>query len=355
MLESAEASRMASNSEVCKEDLFSCSVSFSSGPDHKESIRWVKERYNGLVLSVLTCSSGSPSEMEICVKKLQAFGVQVSLEQCRTLIQNTVLQPDVKRYLFFSSRGFGLALAVIFYMCLWANIYSIVRMFAIGQQWWSIILVSLGAAAITTVTILIIDHRQRKINVNTDVRLAAANDSFLKHHMLIGVTDGMRNYRNTLKLWFVHFDPRRCLRTLSQRLEEMKRERTPALRRCLDHLCIVMETVVTPDPGTDGSEMEEGDARGQTEASPLLSVGRGSQKKPLLCSEIVPLIQEGEPDVMAHQLLVIFSACYVRLLITGQLPAVSVVRHAEKINAPCLCQFIEASALEGEQCWSKPR
>ncbi|XP_069097613.1 transmembrane protein 268 isoform X2 [Pleurodeles waltl] len=283
---------MASNPEVCMEDLFSCSISFSSGPDHKDSIRWVKERYNGLVLSVLTCSSGSPSEMETCVKKLQTFGVQVSLEQCRTLIQSTVLQPDIKRYLFFNSRGFGLALAVIFYMCIWANIYSIVRMFAIGQQWWSIILVSLIAAAITTITILIIDHRQRE----------------------------------------------------------------PALRRCLDHLCIAMETAIDPGPGTDGSNGEaEGAARGHSEESPLLSVGRASQKKPLLCSEMVPLIQEGEPDVMAHQLLIIFSACYVRLLITGQLTEVSVVRHAEKINAPCLCQFIEASALEGEQCWSNPR
>ncbi|KAJ1145788.1 hypothetical protein NDU88_012072 [Pleurodeles waltl] len=347
---------MASNPEVCMEDLFSCSISFSSGPDHKDSIRWVKERYNGLVLSVLTCSSGSPSEMETCVKKLQTFGVQVSLEQCRTLIQSTVLQPDIKRYLFFNSRGFGLALAVIFYMCIWANIYSIVRMFAIGQQWWSIILVSLIAAAITTITILIIDHRQREINVNTDVRLAAANDSFLKHHVLIGVTNDMRSYRNTLKLWFVHFDPRRCLQTLSQRLADMKRERTPALRRCLDHLCIAMETAIDPGPGTDGSNGEaEGAARGHSEESPLLSVGRASQKKPLLCSEMVPLIQEGEPDVMAHQLLIIFSACYVRLLITGQLTEVSVVRHAEKINAPCLCQFIEASALEGEQCWSNPR
>ncbi|XP_069465780.1 transmembrane protein 268 isoform X2 [Ambystoma mexicanum] len=313
-----------------------------------------QERYNGLVLSVLRCSMGSPSEMETCVKKLQAFGVRISLEQCRSTIQNTVLRPDIKRYLFFNSRGFGLALAVIFYICVWANLYSTVRMFSFGQSWWSGIAVSLAAALITTVTILVIDCQQREINVNTDVRLAAANESFLKHCLLVGVTDDKQNYSNSLQLWFVHFDPKGCLWYLSQRLDVMKQSQMPALRKCLDHLCIVIETVVDPGPDETEGRVESG-AKRLSEEMPLLSKGASARTKPLLYSQIMPLIQEGASEVMAHQLVVVFSACYVRLLVTGQLPEVSVTRHSEKMNAPCLCQFIETTALEDGPFWTKPR
>lgn len=54
---------------------------------------------------------------------------------------------------------------------------------------------------------------------------------------------------------------------------------------------------------------------------------------------------------MAQQLLVIFSGCYVRLLVTGQLPRALAGGHLEHSSVPCLCQFIETTALNTHQSW----
>ncbi|XP_061332536.1 transmembrane protein 268 isoform X2 [Pezoporus flaviventris] len=251
--------------------------------DLKEgSLQWVKEPLNGQVLMVLSmdnsCSATS-FDMELCAEKLQSLGVQVAAEQWRRLIQDAVLKPEVRRYMFYNSRAFQIAIAVVFYMSLWTNIYTTVQLCSFGRYWEASVLVTLAAVAVTVVVILVIDHRQRK----------------------------------------------------------------PALRHSLDELCVVMEAVVSPDLGTEEEASRE--------ESPLLSSGVNLNKEPVTCNELLHLVPEGPPEVMAQQLLVIFSGCYVRLLVTGRLPRAMAGGHLEQSSVPCLCQYIQSSVLNAHRSW----
>ncbi|XP_063208957.1 transmembrane protein 268 isoform X1 [Chroicocephalus ridibundus] len=315
--------------------------------DLKEgSLQWVKEPLNGQVLMVLSmdnnCSATS-FDMELCAEKLKSLGVQVPAEQWRRLIQDAVLKPEVRRYMFYNSRVFQIAIAVVFYVSLWTNIYSTVQLCSFGRYWEASVLVTLAAVAVTVVVILVIDRRQRKINMNTDVRLAAVNEIFIKHSLILGITDALDGPHNILQLWFVRFSPERCLQSLSAHIADLQRTRESGLRHSLDQLCVVMEAVVQPNPGTEEEASRE--------ESPLLSSGGNLNKQPVTCNELLRLVPEGPPEVMAQQLLVIFSGCYVRLLVTGRLPRAVAGGHLEHSSVPCLCQFIETAALNTHRSW----
>lgn len=64
------------------------------------------------------------------------------------------------------------------------------------------------------------------------------------------------------------------------------------LRHSLDQLCVVMEVVVRPDPGTEEEASHE--------ESPLLSSGVNVNKEPVTCNELLRLIPEGPPEVMRN-------------------------------------------------------
>ncbi|XP_006137245.2 transmembrane protein 268 isoform X1 [Pelodiscus sinensis] len=310
-------------------------------------LHWGKEPHNGQVLLVLTanntCSSTS-FDMELCAEKLKTFGIQMPVDQWKSLIQNAILDPEVRRYMFYNSRAFGIAIAVIFYISIWANIYSTMQLYSFGLHWEVSILVTLAAMALTIIVILVIDQHQKKIHVNTDVRLAAANEVFMKHNVLLGVTDVMDRHQNILQLGFVHFNLEKCFQSLADCITELKSNDQSALRHKLDQFCVTMETVI---------QMGQGRAEeSSSEDSPLLPNGK---KGTLAFNELLPLIPEGAPEVMAQQLLVIFSAYYIRLLISGQLPEVLMLRHVEHTNIPCLCQFIETNVLDTGHCCFKVR
>ncbi|XP_068513403.1 transmembrane protein 268 isoform X1 [Anas acuta] len=309
-----------------------------------ESRREGKDPPNGQVLMVLSmdnnCSATS-FDMELCAEKLKSLGVQVAADEWRTLIQEAILKPEVRRYMFYNSRAFQIAIAVIFYMSLWTNIYSTVQLCSFGRYWEASVLVTLAAVAITVVVILVLDRRQRKINMNTDVRLAAVNEFFIKHSLILGITDVLDGPHSILQLWFVHFSPERCLQSLSAHLEELRQTRESGLRHSLDQLCVVMEAAVQPEPAAEEASCEE---------SPLLSNGVNFKKEPVMCNQLLRLIPEGPPEVMAQQLLVIFSGCYVRLLVSGRLPKTTAAGHVEPSSVPCLCQFIQSAALSTQQC-----
>ncbi|XP_062446929.1 transmembrane protein 268 isoform X4 [Rhea pennata] len=288
--------------------IFCCKSDLNEG-----SLQWAKEPRNGQVLMVLSmgnnCSATS-FDMELCAEKLKSLGIQVAGDRWSRLIQDAVLKPQVRRYMFYNSRAFQIAIAVIFYVSLWTNIYSTIQLYSFGRSWEASMLVTIAAVAVTVVMILIIDRRQRK-------------------------------------LWFVHFSPEQCLQSLSARLADLRRKQESHLRHSLDQLCVVMETAVQPDLG----KVEQV----SSEESPLLSSGVNLKKEPVTCNELLCLIPEGPPEVMAQQLLVIFSGCYVRLLVSGQLPQALAAGHMEHRKVPCLCQFIETSALNTRQCWFMSR
>ncbi|XP_010213734.1 PREDICTED: transmembrane protein C9orf91 homolog isoform X2 [Tinamus guttatus] len=252
---------------------------------------------NGQVLMVLSmdnnCSATS-FDMELCTEKLKSLGVQVAVDQWRSLLQDAVLKPEVRRYMFYNSRAFRMAIAMIFYMSLWTNIYSTVQLCSFGRYWAASVLVTVAAVAVTAVVILIIGRRQRKINVNTDVRLAAVNEIFIKHNLILGITDVLDGLHNVLQLWFVHFSPERCLQALSARLAELRRMQESDLRHSLDQICVVMETAVQPDPG----KVEQV----SSEETPLLSTEVNLTKEPVTCNELLCLIPEGPPEVMRNPL-----------------------------------------------------
>uniref|UniRef100_A0A8B9TPJ6 Transmembrane protein 268 n=1 Tax=Anas platyrhynchos TaxID=8839 RepID=A0A8B9TPJ6_ANAPL len=273
----------------------SLSSIFYCKSDLKEgSLQWAKDPPNGQVLMVLSmdnnCSATS-FDMELCAEKLKSLGVQVAADEWRTLIQEAILKPEVRRYMFYNSRAFQIAIAVI--------------------------------------------------NMNTDVRLAAVNEFFIKHSLILGITDVLDGPHSILQLWFVHFSPERCLQSLSAHLEELRQTRESGLRHSLDQLCVVMEAVVQPEPAAEEASCEE---------SPLLSNGVNFKKEPVMCNQLLRLIPEGPPEVMAQQLLVIFSGCYVRLLVSGRLPPTTAAGHVEPSSVPCLCQFIQSAALSTQQC-----
>ncbi|XP_064533184.1 transmembrane protein 268 isoform X2 [Pseudopipra pipra] len=281
----------------------------------EESLQWVTEPLKDQVLLVLsmdnTCSTSS-FDMELCAEKLKALGVQV------------------------------------FYMSLWTNLYSTVQLCSFGRSWVSSVLVTLAAVAVTVLVILVMDRRQRKINVNTDVRLAAVNEIFIKHSLILGITDVLEGPHNILQLWFVQFSPERCLQALSSHLTHLQSTAQAGLRHRLDKLCVVMEAAAQPDLGTEDEEAPR-------EESPLLSTGENLNKKPVTCNELLCLVPEGPPEAMAQQLLVIFSGFYVRLLVTGQLPGAVAGGHLEHSTVPCLCQFIQTTVLDSHQSWFRGR
>ncbi|XP_032564418.1 transmembrane protein 268 isoform X1 [Chiroxiphia lanceolata] len=342
---------MAQKSQTGRTGKNGSSLLYCKSDLKEESLQWVTEPLKDQVLLVLsmdnTCSTSS-FDMELCAEKLKALGVQVPLDQWKNLIQDGVLKPEVRRYMFYNSRAFQIAIAVIFYMSLWTNFYSTVQLCSFGRYWVSSVLVTLAAVAVTVLVILVIDRRQRKINVNTDVRLAAVNEIFIKHSLILGITDVLEGPHNILQLWFVHFSPERCLQALSSHLTHLQSTAQAGLRHRLDKLCVVMEAAVQPDLGTEDEEAPR-------EESPLLSSGENLNKKPVTCNELLCLIPEGPPEAMAQQLLVIFSGCYVRLLVTGQLPGAVAGGHLEHSTVPCLCQFIQTTVLDSHQSWFRGR
>ncbi|XP_073495965.1 transmembrane protein 268 [Phyllobates terribilis] len=295
--------------------------------------------YNGRLLTVLPYTSRA-EQAEQCLRRLQDCGVQVPVEQCKDSLQIPALIPEVHRYIFFNSRGFIMILAMVLYASIWINLYSTAQMFSNGQSWVTSIPVTITAVIVTVMVIFAINRHQKKINVNTDIRLAAANEIFMEYNVLLGISDRSRSCQSVPSLCFIYFHLWGCHRKLSQRLANMSGGN---LRKLLDQLFILIETPADPSLAQTSPEDNT------TEESPLLA--SGSRHKPVLCNKKIPLILQGHPEVMARQLLIITSACYVRLLTSGQLPRAHAAGHTGVLDVPCPCQFIESNILTPGHCF----
>ncbi|XP_035553128.1 transmembrane protein 268 isoform X2 [Canis lupus baileyi] len=186
---------------------------------------WGQELRNGQVLTVLridnTCAPIS-FDLGAAEEQLQTWGIQVPADQYRSLAESALLEPQVRRYIIYNSRPMRLAFAVVFYVVVWANIYSTSQMFALGNHWVGVLLVTLAAMSLTLTLVLIFERHQRKANTNTDLRLAAANGALLRHRVLLGVTDTVEGCQSVIQLWFVYFDLEDCVQFLSDHIQEMK-------------------------------------------------------------------------------------------------------------------------------------
>lgn len=299
---------------------------------------WGQELHNGQVLTVLridnTCVPIS-FDLGAVEEQLQAWGIQVPAEQYRNLAESALLEPQVRRYIIYNSRPMRLAFAVVFYVVVWANIYSTSQMFALGNQWAGVLLATLTAISLTLTLVLVFERQQRKANTNTDLRLVATNEALLRHRVLLGVTDSVEGCQSVIQLWFVYFDLENCVQFLSDHVQEMKRSQESLLRSRLSQLCVVMETGVSPV--VEGPE--------DLEDAPLLPSTPGHQERPLMQTELYQLVPDAEPEEMARQLLAVFGGYYTRLLVTSQLPQPMGTRHTDSARVPCPCQLIEAHIL----------
>nr|XP_056716713.1 transmembrane protein 268 [Euleptes europaea] len=332
-----------------KKDELSFSVSYCRNQAEEHSVHWREELLNGQVLMVLSARKAcSPARFDanLCAARLKSLGIQMTTDQWRNLIQSAVLEPEVRKYMFYNSRVFGIVIAVVFYVILWINLYSTLQIYSLAQSWKISILVTLGALVAALAIRLIIHQQQGKMNMNTDMRLVAANEVFMKHELLVGVTGQLDQLHSIPQLWFVHFNVEPCVQSLEESITEMKRNQESVLRHNLDELCLVTETSVFP--------AQEEKAESSLEESPLLPDTKNKSRSELTCRQLLQLIPDGTPKVMAQQLLMIYSGYYVRLLVSGQLPEVPVRRHVMFNHIPCLCQFIEFTVL-GKRCFSFKR
>ncbi|XP_055127301.1 transmembrane protein 268 isoform X2 [Symphalangus syndactylus] len=248
------------------------------------------ELHNGQVLTVLridnTCAPIS-FDLGAAEEQLQTWGIQVPADQYRSLAESALLEPQVRRYIIYNSRPMRLAFAVVFYVVVWANIYSTSQMFALGNHWAGMLLVTLAAVSLTLTLVLVFERHQKKANSNTDLRLAAANGALLRHRVLLGVTDTVEGCQSVIQLWFVYFDLENCVQFLSDHVQEMKTSQESLLRSRLSQLCVVMETGVSPATAEGPENLED---------APLLPGNSCPNERPLMQTELHQLVPEAEPE-----------------------------------------------------------
>uniref|UniRef100_A0ABM5F5D4 Transmembrane protein 268 isoform X2 n=1 Tax=Pogona vitticeps TaxID=103695 RepID=A0ABM5F5D4_9SAUR len=315
-----------------------CGTSQGSSAKEEERLLSVfasprQELSNGQVLLVLTAHETSfPSTLNtnLWAERLKKLGIQVTPDQWKNLIQGTVLQPEVKQYLFYNSRGFRITIAVVLYVTLWINLYSTLMVFSVGPSWEVSIVATVVALVVALAVQLIVYRHQHKWNANTDMRLSAANEVFMKQDFLVGLTDLPHKLHSIPQVSFLsEIDVGESSKF--QILEQT------ALKSKQDEICIVLEMAVAPSLGRKlPSALEE---------SPLLPERTKSNQGALTCRETLRLLPDGPPEEMAMHLLTVFASYYIRLLVLGQLPKVPARRHADLGHIPCLCQFIETRVL----------
>ncbi|XP_034784815.1 transmembrane protein 268 isoform X4 [Pan paniscus] len=259
---------------------------------------WGQELHNGQVLTVLridnTCAPIS-FDLGAAEEQLQTWGIQqVPADQYRSLAESALLEPQVRRYIIYNSRPMRLAFAVVFYVVVWANIYSTSQMFALGNHWAGMLLVTLAAVSLTLTLVLVFERHQKKANTNTDLRLAAANGALLRHRVLLGVTDTVEGCQSVIQLWFVYFDLENCVQFLSDHVQEMKTSQESLLRSRLSQLCVVMETGVSPATAEGPENLED---------APLLPGNSCPNERPLMQTELHQLVPEAEPERQSLALL----------------------------------------------------
>ncbi|KAG8141870.1 hypothetical protein E2320_006534, partial [Naja naja] len=258
---------------------FSITYCWNKGKEHLDSLR--NDFLNGQVLMVLTAHKPRgcpPVVMNSWEDKLKTLGREVTEDQWETLIQRTVLEPEMRTYLSYNSRG--------------------IRM-GIAASWKVNVLVTFVALVAAVAILVIIHHDQSKMNVNTDMRLMAANEAFMKLGFLL------------------------------------------ALKRNLEDVSIVVEAAVLPTWESQLNDPLE-------ESSLLPETKKKGIKNFLSRREFLCLVPDRTPETMAQQLLMVFSSYYVRLLVSGQLPEVHAGQHKTMGHRPCLCQFVK-TALLGEE------
>ncbi|XP_069093282.1 transmembrane protein 268-like isoform X2 [Pleurodeles waltl] len=288
-------------------------------------------------------------EYDQCREMLAQHGFQVPPEDLELPLRRALDSPEVRRFLFFSSTLFLTLLAPVLYLVIWCSLYSSFHLLGTPflQNYFAAFCVMLSAVTVvvTGAIVLVLNHYHGKISVNTEVRLTQANELLRRHHLLVGLSDRMKNCTCQLFLTFCYFDASECLTQLTHLLDrkhESNRGLQRRMKRKFGRLCVVVI-------GDSGCPRPHGsrDECVDSEETPLLEAERDVEPgRPLSAttsSLACCLAPGGPPQAVASQLVSLHSALYVKLLVTRRLPRTSFSLHAKEAGVPCLCQFIESA------------
>lgn len=314
------------------------------------------------VLSVLSGSILNPGfDLVQCRSRLELNGFQIPESDLEVPLKTALDVPSVKRYITFSSSLFHLLMAPVLYMVLWCAVFSSLHSYLTVTDYWVLCLcVSLVSIFLTTAIIFTLHHSNKEMNMNLDVRLIAVNERLVKHKLLVAVADWVENCSSNLQLYFVYWDMSRCLRALTQTLEEGNYEaqnlQQKKLQKRMSHMVLVCE--VPQSPPDSRTSHTEGDVEQDTdEQRPLLQSegperSASSQKGAHQLTASYSLVPDPAlpAQARAQQLLMAYSALYIKLLVSERLSGPSHYRMRPKRNhctttSLCLCQYIRTKVL----------
>lgn len=317
------------------------------------------------VLSIQSGSILNPGfDLVQCRSRLELNGFQIPESDLEAPLKTALTVPSVKRYITFNSSLFHFLMAPVLYVVLWCAVFSSLHSYITVTDYWVLCLcVSLVSILLTTAIIFTLHHSNKQINMNLDVRLIAVNERLVKHKLLVAVADWVENCSSNLQLYFVHWDMSHCLRALTETLEEANYEAQniqKTLEKRMSHLVLVSKAPPTPsDSGTSHTKAQEGDVEQATEENRPLLQNQESECNTSSChrgAHIVATNHSLVPDpalpaqVRAQQLLMAYSALYIKLLVSERLSGPSHYRMRPKRNhcttaSLCLCQYIRTKIL----------
>lgn len=297
-------------------------------------------------------------DLSLCRAKLERDGFEIPVRDLEAPLQTALDVPSVRRYMVFNSAYFHFIMAPVLYVVVWCAVFSTLHLYITVSDYWVLCLsVSLVSIFLSTGIIFMLHYSNKDINVNLDVRLIQVNERMVNHKLLVGVADWVQNCSGNMKLYFVYWDMSQCLRALTETLEERSFVTTDTqnkLKSKMSHLVLVTEVTVA-DPEAGGSDAEQG----SDEQRPLLrdeDAGcstSSSQRGDAKVTTSYSLLPEASlpAEAKAHQLLMTYSAAYVKLLVSERLSGPSHHRlrpHRNHCTAAslCLCQYIKRKILQ---------
>ncbi|XP_050923879.1 transmembrane protein 268 isoform X3 [Lates calcarifer] len=315
------------------------------------------------VVSVPSYSTLNPSfDLSLCRAKLENDGFQIPVADMEVPLKTALDVPSVRRYMVFNSALFHFIMAPVLYVVVWCAVFSTLHLYITVSDYWVLCLsVSLVSIFLTTAIIFILHHSNKEINMNIDIRLIQVNERMVKHKLLVAVADWVQNCTGNMQLYFVYWDMSRCLRALTETLEErsfVANDTQNKLKRKMSHLVLVTE-VPAVDPevgGSGGSDAEDQDSDeqrpllGQEDTDGSTSTSQREDTKLTANYSLVPDVSL-PAQAKAYQLLMTYSAAYVKLLVSERLSGPSHHRMRPRRNhcttAPlCLCQYIKKKLLQ---------
>lgn len=310
------------------------------------------------VVAMPSCSMLNPSfDLSLCRAKLENDGFQIPEEDMEAPLKTALEVPSVRRYMVFNSALFHFLMAPVLYLVVWCAVFSTLHVFITVSDYWVLCLsVSLVSIFLTTAIIFILHCSNNEIDMNLDVRLIQVNERLVKHKLMVAVVDWVQSCTGNMQLSFVYWDMSRCLRALTETLEERSfvvNDTQNKLKKKMSHLALVTEETAV-DLKVGGSDVEQD----PDEQRPLLSqesAGSSTPSSPPEAAKVTTnysLIpdQSLPAQAKAYQLLMTYSAAYVKLLVSQRLSGPTHHRLRPRRNhcttAPlCLCQYIKKQIL----------